>query len=53
MNDLFTTHINIINFENKILKILENKGGNTFVINTVQAKIQNQDVYKSFILLYH
>ncbi|WP_295199316.1 hypothetical protein [uncultured Chryseobacterium sp.] len=53
MSDLFTPYINTINFENKILKLLENEGGNTLVINTIQAKIQNQNIYKSFILLCH
>lgn len=56
MNNSFIPNINKINFENKVIKIQNNEGCNTMVVNTIDAKINTQNVYQSFLSIceeYH
>ncbi|CEJ67920.1 hypothetical protein BN1195_00202 [Chryseobacterium oranimense G311] len=51
MKKAFIPVINTFNFEELILKKQENEGNSTLVINTIDEKIKNTDVYAGFIKL--
>ena len=51
MKKAFTPVINISSFEELILKKQGNEGNSTLVINTIDEKIKNTDIYASFINL--